>query len=248
VLYVGKATDLRSRVRSYFSSDTRRKVGALVRETARFETRVCANVLEAAVVELRMIHEHQPRYNRQFRSRGTTVYVTLTKEEYPRLSVVRNAPGAGRVQLGPLASTRVAQLVVEAIETAVPLRRCRARVSATARDGACTAAQLGVATCPCSHGIERDAYATLVHRVIDGLTRDPAILLEPLRERMAALARAERFEEAADSRDRAEALAGAIRRQRGIDALRAAGRLRLRIVGLRGRRDSSAGSRPTRRR
>ena len=231
VLYVGKATDLRSRVRSYFSSDSRRKVGALLRETACFEHRVCANPLEAAVHELRLIHEHQPRYNQQFRRTAQPVYVTLTTDTFPRLSVVRKVSPKARVHLGPLTSTRVAHLVVEAIETAAPLRRCRARVAAAGRDSTCTAAQLGVAMCPCSGIIDTDAYAVLVDRVILGLTERPEILLDPLRDRMRSLAFAERFEEAADTRDRAESLAAALRRQRRIAVLRAAGRVRLRVPG-----------------
>lgn len=231
VLYVGKATDLRSRVRSYFSSDSRRKVGALLRETASFEHRVCANPLEAAVHELRLIHEHHPRYNQQFRRTAQPVYVTLTTDTFPRLSVVRKVSPKARVHLGPLSSTRVAHLVVEAIETAVPLRRCRARVETAARDSTCTAAQLGVAMCPCSGIVDRDTYVVLADRVVLGLTERPEILLDPLRERMRSLAFAERFEEAADTRDRAESLAAALRRQRRIVVLRAAGHVRLRVPG-----------------
>lgn len=231
VLYVGKATDLRSRVRSYFSSDTRRKVGALVRETARFEHRVCANPLEAAVVELRLIHEHKPRYNQQFRRADRAAYVVLTTDAFPRCSVVRKPAAGAPLCIGPFTSSRSAQLVVEAIESAVPLRRCKGRVGSAVRDGACTAAQLGVAMCPCSGQIDREAYAALVARVVRGVLQEPALLLDPLRDRMHALAHAERFEEAADVRNRAEALAGALRRRRRIDALRDAGTVRVRVAG-----------------
>ena len=231
VLYVGKATDLRSRVRSYFSSDTRRKVDALIRETAQFEHRVCANTLDATVRELRLIHQHRPRYNQQFRRVDQAAYVTLTTDAFPRLTVVRTPSAKALVHLGPLPSARVARLVVEAIETAVPLRRCRARVGANGRDGMCTSAQLGVASCPCSGAIERDAYAPLVERVVRGIEHEPDLLLEPLRDRMLTLARQERFEEAADMRDRAEALASALRRQRRIDALRDTGAMRVRVPG-----------------
>ena len=69
-LYVGKATNLRQRVRSYFSGDDRRKVGNLLRETAGVRYRVVRSTLEAAVVEARLIHRLQPRYNRQGTRRG----------------------------------------------------------------------------------------------------------------------------------------------------------------------------------
>jgi DNA polymerase-3 subunit epsilon len=71
---------------------------------------------------------------------------------------------------------------------------------------------------------DRD-YAAIVGRVVRGLTVEPALLLEPLAERMVALSAAERFEEAADVRDRADALARALQRQRRLDGLRRAGRL-----------------------
>ena len=77
-LYVGKATDLRSRVRSYFSGDDRRKVGALLREVQRIDHVVCASPLEAAVLEVRLIHRLEPRYNRQARTWRRYAYVKLT--------------------------------------------------------------------------------------------------------------------------------------------------------------------------
>ena len=70
VLYVGKATNLRSRVRSYFSGDDRRKIGALLRETQHVDHVVCRHPLEAAVLEVRLIHEHTPRFNRRSAATG----------------------------------------------------------------------------------------------------------------------------------------------------------------------------------
>jgi DNA polymerase-3 subunit epsilon len=231
VLYVGKATNLRSRVRSYFSTETRRKIGALLRETVRIDHRVCTNALEAAVLEVRLIQRHTPRYNRRGTRPSSYVYVGLTRERFPRLTVTRRPRADFGVHVGPLPSSRVAKLVVEAIETAVPLRRCTARVPTEPRGAACTAAQLGVATCPCSGSISEEAYAQLVAKVERGLTVDPESMLQPLRDRMQALAASDRFEEAADVRNRADALAGALRRQRRLDGLRRAGRVRLEVRG-----------------
>ena len=90
VLYVGKATNLRSRVRSYFSGDTRRKVPQLLREVHTIDHQVCSSTLEAAVREVRLIHQHQPRFNRQSKDWSRYTYLKLTlAEAYPRLSVVR---------------------------------------------------------------------------------------------------------------------------------------------------------------
>ena len=229
VLYVGKATDLRRRVRSYFSGDERRMVSQLLRETESIDHVVCPGPLEAAVLEVRLIHRHLPPFNRRSKLWRRYVYLKLTLgERFPRLSVVRAArPGDGCLYLGPLPSTAAARLVAEAVQSAVPIRRCTARPPTVPRAGPCTPAQLGVATCPCAGTVSDGEYAGLVRRVVEGLTTDPSVLLDPLCERMATLARYERFEEAAAVRDRAGALARAVHRQGVLDRLRRAGRLEL---------------------
>jgi len=231
VLYVGKATNLRQRVRSYFSSDDRRKIGPLLRETQGIRHVACATTLEAAVTEVRLIHEHQPRYNRVAKRWRSYTYVKLTMDEaFPRLAVVRTPKPDGGVYVGPLPSAAVARLVTDAVHSAVPLRRCSARVPQSrlaVHVAPCTPAQLGVAACPCSGDIGEAAYRELAVRAARGLTSQPELLLEPLAHRMAALAAAERFEEAADVRDRAAALAQTLNRQRRTDALRRAGVVRL---------------------
>jgi DNA polymerase-3 subunit epsilon len=229
-LYVGKATNLRSRVRSYFSSDDRRKIGPLLRETQSIDHVVCRSTLEAAVLESRLISLHLPRYNRQGTGRSRYAYVKLTMgEAFPRLAVVRVPRADGGLYVGPLSSTRAARLVIDAIESVVPLRRCRASVreGQVTRAAPCAAAQLGVALCPCAGGITAARYRTVVEIAHRGLTGEPALLLEPLQDRMNALARVERFEEAADVRDRAAALASALFRQRRTEQLRRSGTIEL---------------------
>ncbi len=220
VLYVGKATDIRARVRSYFSSDDRRKVGALLTETMAIDHHGCPSALEAGVLEVRLIHQHQPRYNRQGRNRERYCYVKLTSEAFPRLSIVAEARTDAAAYVGPLPSRRVAQLVVDAILTVLPLRRCTARPGRGTRDGPCTSAQLGVALCPCTGSVDAATYAVVVESARRGLTTTPSLLLDPLAERMARLATEHRFEEASNLRDRAHALAHALVTKRRHDALR----------------------------
>ncbi|HEV8115371.1 MAG TPA: DEDD exonuclease domain-containing protein, partial [Acidimicrobiales bacterium] len=120
-LYVGKAVNLRRRVRQYFGQDDRRKVPQLLREAASLDHQVCAHELEAAVLEVRLIHQLEPRFNRQGTRWRRYRWLRLTDEAWPRLSVVRS-PRPG--DLGPLASDGAARLVAEAVHDAVPLRRC----------------------------------------------------------------------------------------------------------------------------
>ena len=231
VLYVGKAANLRSRVRSYFSTDERRKIGNLLRETARIDHKVCPSTLEAAVIEARLIRALSPRYNSQGTRWQRYPYLKLTLgEAYPRLSVVRTVRDDGGLYVGPLRSASQARSVAEAIESVVPLRRCTQPVRAEpTRSAPCAAAQLGVSLCPCAGGVDAVRYAQHVDRVVLGLTTQPELLLEPLRERMEDLARDERFEDAAATRERLAALAGALRRRRRQEQLLSCERLVLEV-------------------
>jgi DNA polymerase-3 subunit epsilon len=222
VFYVGKAANLRTRVRAYFYGDDRRRADQMLRELASLEHRVCATPLEAEVAELRLILAHNPRHNRRSRPAPSSHWLRLTREPFPRLSVVRSPhPRAGLLHLGPFRGQRGARVVAEALWDALPLRRCSG--PAGARSAPCAPAQLGVALCPCDGSLDPDAYRPVVERLIAGVERDPALLLDPLAGRVAALAREGRFEEAAWARDRHHALARALERRRAWGALARAG-------------------------
>lgn len=227
VLYVGKATNLRARVRSYFASDDRRKVPQLLRELVSIDHRVCATPFEAEIREQRLIRQLQPRFNRQGKGKRVSTYLKLTDERFPRLTVTRTPPADGS-SLGPFHSTNTAHLVREAIETAVPLRRCATRVgrrSAIVDGPPCVPAQLGVAACPCRGHVDETTYAEYVGTVRRALTTEPAVALVPLEARMHKLAEEERFEEAAATRDRLAALVRALQRRRTVAMWRSVPRL-----------------------
>jgi DNA polymerase III subunit epsilon len=223
VLYVGKATNLRQRVRSYFGSDDRRKIGPMLRETQSISYVELPDPLTAEVIETRMIGRLLPRYNR----RGTMVnkycYVKLdTDTAWPRLSVVKN-PAVQGLHLGPLPSRAMAALVVDGLQTALPLRRCTQRLgrnyTAPLDAPVCSAAQLGVAHCPCSGTADPREYAAAVDHAARAMAGDPTFVVDQLRLRMSKLASQQRFEEAAMARDRLSALLGAIRRTQLIRTL-----------------------------
>lgn len=218
VLYVGKATNLRSRVRSYFGSEDRRKIGPLLREAERIDHKRTATVLEAEVLEMRLIHHFAPHYNRAGTRTTASVYVGLTGERLPRLVVTRSPAASALAVLGPIRSQRTARLIVDAIEQALPLRRC-SRSAGSAR-GPCVGAQLQRSLCPCAGPVDAEAYRAVVEATLGALGDDPSIVIDALTHRMQELAAEERFEEAADTRDRLEAFAAAVERQRLIDRTR----------------------------
>ena len=227
VLYVGKATNLRQRVRSYFGSDDRRKIGPMLRETQRLAHTGTADPVSAEVLELRYLHRLNPRYNRAGTTWQKYCYVRLTTDEtWPRL-VITNEPATTGVHIGPLTSRAMASAVIEAVQSALPIRRCTTRIGRTYRAPAdatpCTGARLGVAMCPCSGTADEATYWRVVGQVVAAFSTSPQFVLDPLWAKVAALAGERRYEEAATVRDRAHAFATAITRQRLADQLRGAG-------------------------
>ncbi len=225
VIYIGKASNLRMRVRQYFYGDTRRSIANLMRELESVETIHCANSLEAEVTELRLIHAHRPRHNRRSKPPKSSHYVKVTKEKFPRLSVVRSLRSDALAYVGPFRSKRAADLVVQALWDAIPIRRCRG--SSGSQTGKCAAAQIGRSLCPCDGLVGRSEYAGVVNALLEGLESAPHILLEPLIERMERLSGEQRYEEAAWARDRHDALATALNRSARWRTLHGAGLLRL---------------------
>jgi DNA polymerase-3 subunit epsilon len=216
-IYVGKATNLRSRVRQYFYGDQRRSIGNLMRELASIDHVVCETPLEAEITEVRLIHTHRPRHNRRSRPPKTSHWVKLTREAFPRLSVVRTLKDDGLAYLGPFRSKQAADLVVTALWDGTSIRRCRA--SPATRSAPCAPAQLGVAMCSCDGSLSRDEYQPVVSRLLEGLDHDPDLLLSPLEDKMTQLAGQHRYEEAGWLRDRHRALARAIERSRSWRSL-----------------------------
>ncbi len=223
VLYVGTATSIRSRVRSYFTAaEHRRRMNEMVGLAERVVPIVCGTVLEARVRELRLIAEHTPRYNRRSRFPERMPWVRLTREPFPRLSVVRqvrpdDAAGTTEAHIGPFPSRAAAQAAVDALHAAFELRQCTRRLPRTPAPGAgaCVLAEMGRCGAPCVGRQSEAAYAEVTARVRAAMTGDPAPVVQVHVERIAALVAQERFEEAAAWRDRLDAyLRGAARAQR----------------------------------
>ena len=223
LLYVGKATNLRARVRSYFSGDDRRQVGDLLRELATVDYIVARCDLEASVLEARLIRRDRPQFNRAQRGRFKPAFLRLSAERFPRLVMAR-APTTGA--LGPV-TRATADAVREAIEEALPIRRCTDRIGIKTRFAHCVLAEIGRCAAPCEGRVTPEDYGREVAPAADALTGDPSVVLHALELRMQRLVGAERFEEAATTRDRIDALVSVSAKRRAIEALARAGRLEI---------------------
>ena len=222
VLYVGKSRDLRSRVRTYFTaSEMRTRMAEMVGLAERVDPVVCATDLEAEIRELRLIAEHRPRYNRRSKFPEKATWVKLTVEAFPRLSLVRKVTGDGAVYLGPFSSARSAELVVAAVHEAIPLRQCTRKLSVRVASPACVLAEMGRCGAPCllGEGESVEAYSVHAHAFRTLVSADPTGVVDALQRKIAALAEAERFEDAAFQRDRLAALVRSVASLQRMTAL-----------------------------
>ncbi len=223
VLYVGTSRDLRSRVRTYFTaSEQRTRMAEMVALAARVDPIVCTTTLEAQVRELRLIAEHQPRYNRRSRFPERAPWIKLTVEPFPRLSVVQQVRDDGATYVGPFGGRRAAEQAVDALHESFALRQCTRRMPAGGGGASCVLADLRRCLAPCTGAgdpLTREQtvvdYAVLVAGARSALAGDCRGLIETLRRRIDALSEEERYEQAATVRDRLLAVVrGAARAQR----------------------------------
>ena len=214
-LYVGTSRSIRTRVRSYFTAaEQRRRMAEMVRIAERVVPIVCATTLEARVRELRLIAAEQPRYNQRSRRPDAQSWLKLTDEPAPRLAIVRRVLDdhhAGARYLGPFGSRAAAEAAAQAVQLAYPIRTCTTRIARSPRQAipGCALAELGRCLAPCSAGGDRAAYAELVASVRTAMSGDVRQVAAAVETRMARLAVEERFEEAAQWRERLGHFVGA---------------------------------------
>ncbi|WP_347403628.1 DEDD exonuclease domain-containing protein [Solwaraspora sp. WMMD406] len=220
-LYVGTSGDIATRVRSYFTAAERRaRMSEMLAAAERVEAVECAHRLEAEVRELRLIAAHAPPYNRRSKYPERMVWLKVTDEAYPRLSVVRAISAADDTYLGPFPSTRSAELAAAGIHDALPLRQCTHKLSLRRQTPACVLAELGRCPAPCEHLISPEQYAvTAVDPLRTATLGDPQPLVDTLLARISSLAGDQRYEEAAVVRSRLAAVLRVTLRMQRLTAL-----------------------------
>lgn len=203
-LYIGKSKNIRRRVRNYFTgSEPRKRMREMVALAASVDAIVCAHDLEAEVRERRLIASLKPPYNRRSKRPERVVWVKLTNETFPRLSIVRSIKDDGCDYLGPFTSRRGADDAVNAIYDSLPIRRCTHILRRGSTIAPCALAELGRCTSPCDGSTDREAYAELIAPLQTAIRSDPAALVAPILAKIDALGAQHRFEDAQAVRDRA---------------------------------------------
>jgi len=218
ILYVGKAQNLRTRVRSYVlpAGDGRVRMPRLLERAADVEVVVTPSVKDALLLENELIKRHRPPFN--VRLRDDKQYLALRldpRERWPRLTQVRRFRRDGALYFGPYTSSQAMREAVSNLRRIFPLRSCSDPVfrDYRRRGRPCIEYEMGRCLAPCCDRVDEAAYAELVEGTALFLRGRSTELVRQLEERMEAAAAAERFEEAAKLRDRIAAVEQTVQRQ-----------------------------------
>jgi excinuclease ABC subunit C len=217
VLYVGKAQNLRARVRSYVQGgDGRVRMPVLVERVAYVDVLVTPSVKDALLLENELIKQHRPPFN--VRLRDDKQYLALRldpREAWPRLRMVRRFQRDGARYFGPYTSSVAMRQAISNLRRVLPLRSCSDPVfrDYQRRGRPCIEHEMHRCAAPCVGRIGTAEYAELVQGTELFLRGRSAELLDLLRGRMREAAAAERFEEAARLRDRIAAVEATVERQ-----------------------------------
>jgi len=220
VLYVGKAKNLRARLRSYFSAqgDGRAHIRFLMARVEKLETLVTDTEKEALILENTLIKQHRPRYNFDLRDDKTYVSLRLNvQEEFPALEVVRKVARDGALYFGPYTSSGAVRETLKLLYRIFPLRHYPLEICRR-RGRPCLYHQLGQCCAPCHGKISSRDYRQLVDGVIALLSGHEAKVLKELRLKMQQASEGMRFEEAARVRDQIHAIEKTVEHQKVVVA------------------------------
>ena len=206
VLYVGKASSLRNRVRSYFQRGGSAKAWGIVREAVDLDYVVTRSEAEALILEDALIKKHRPRFNTRLRDDKRYPYVKITAERFPRVMLVRRPESDGARYFGPFTSSKALRRMLSLAQKLFPLRTCNLDLESGKRFRPCLYYHLGKCAGPCTGEVTPEEYRRHVEGVAALLSGRTEELLAELRARMERAAAAERFEEAAHLRDAIRAL------------------------------------------
>ena len=206
-LYIGTTRNLKNRVRSYFTAaETRKRIHDMITLAHYLDYIETPTIIEAEVRELRLIAEKQPRFNRRSKFQEKAVWVKITEENFPRLVSVRGQRGLSDDLgwCGPFNGRDEAARAIEAIYEVTQIRQCSPRITLNSMKSASPCALFDMKKCgaPCVGKESVDSYSSHVLTTRISMHHDATSILNSINQRMKELAHQERFEEAAELRNR----------------------------------------------
>lgn len=218
VIYIGKARNLRQRVRSYFqdaSHDGRRQIDALVQRVEDFDCLITQTEQEALILEATQIKAHKPRYNILLKDDKKYPYIRLTDEPFPRIFATRDLVQDGSRYLGPYSNVRAMYTTLELMHKIFPIRSCDYKLPSN-KVKLCLEYHIHRCGGPCEGLVSAEEYRQTVARALRFLKGNHAEIIRELQERMEQAAGQLRFEEAARCRDQLRALESMRARQKAV--------------------------------
>lgn len=216
VIYVGKAANLSSRVRSYFGPPSKlpAKTQMLLAKIRDFEFMVTGSEQEALLLECNMIKKYTPRYNVRLKDSKTFPYLKIdVNEDWPRIYVTRRVEKDGAKYFGPFASAGSVRKTLRLIKKIFPFRSCRKRIEGKDKRP-CLDYYIGRCLGPCIGAVEKREYDEMIKQVTLFLQGKQELILPELKTRMRTAAQQLEFERAALLRDRIKAIEEVIEGQR----------------------------------
>ena len=208
IIYIGKAKNLKKRIRQYFRNKDNLdvKTQVLVSQIANIEYIVTETELEALILECSLIKKHRPRYNILLKDDKSFPYIRVTMEEdYPRLTLARKMKRDGSSYFGPYRSSYYVKQTIDAINRLFKVRTCSKKIGSRNRDRACLNYHIGRCMAPCQGGVGKEEYRGIIRQICLFLSHRLGELTSMLEKEMEQASRNLDFEKAARIRDQIEA-------------------------------------------
>lgn len=220
VIYVGKAINLKNRVRSYFHADSSHdnKTRRLVREIADIEWIVVGSELEALILEMNLIKKHRPKYNVRLKDDKRYPYIKIHwADPFPKVTVTRQMVEDGSRYFGPYTSAWAVYQTLDVLRKVFPYLTCDREITGQDKR-ACLYYDIKLCTAPCIGAITQAAYRQMISDLMDFLSGRSESIVQRLEKDMLKASEELRFEKAAALRDQLKAIQNIVERQRIVFA------------------------------
>jgi len=219
IIYVGKAVNLKNRVRQYFhpSKNHTPKVRAMVEKIDDFDIMLVDGELEAFILECNLIKLHMPRYNILLKDDKHYPYIRIDmRRDFPRVELVRRIAKDGAKYFGPYQGATVVREVMDVVRMVFPIRTCTRAIDPEKPQRPCVHYEIGQCLAPCAGKITSEAYKEIITKVMDFLGGKYAPVMDELKQRMTEAALTMNYERAALYRDRLRAVESVMQKQKAI--------------------------------
>ena len=208
IIYIGKAKNLRSRVKSYFHSKHEGKTALLVADIDHFEIIVTKTDKESLLLEINLIKQYQPKYNIKLKQGTMYPYLKVTNEKDPQLIITSIVEDDGGVYFGPYPNVYAASETQQFIQKVYPLRKCN-----KGQKRACLYYHMGQCIGCCDHDVSKEEYDEQIKRISRFLNGDVKEIKQNLVTKMQAAAADMNFEQAAEYRDQIRYIEATVEKQ-----------------------------------